>query len=267
LRFVKADPGQIEQVLVNLAVNSRDAMPNGGALTMSIANVDLDERTVLDFDGLAPGKYVQIDVADNGEGMSQDTVSKIFEPFFTTKPEGRGTGLGLATVYGIVRQSGGAIVVQSRVGQGTRFRIVFPESTEPIEGQCESQKATKGKRSEVVLLVEDDELVRRLLATTLRHLGYSVLEASGPQNAIALSRGTAGPVHLLLTDVVMPNMNGRVLAELITRERPTTRVVFMSGYSDDDVLRTGVRLREAMFIQKPFSAEDLAAKLREVLAG
>ena len=265
LGLVRADPGQIEQVLVNLAVNARDAMPTGGTLTMGLTNLDLNERSAFDFDGLTPGKYVLLEVADSGEGMSDETVSKIFEPFFTTKPEGRGTGLGLATVYGIVRQSGGAIVVQSRLGHGTQFRVVFPQCDEPPNYHEEVHKAPSRPQSAVVLLVEDDELVRRLLSTTLRHLGYTVLEASGSEAALALSRGTAGPIHLLLTDVVMPKMNGRQLAELVTRERRATRVLFMSGYSDDDVLRAGVQTRETLFIQKPFSAEVLGAKVREAL--
>ena len=265
LKLVKADPGQIEQVLVNLAINARDAMPDGGKLTMSLSNVELDEHAVRDYEGLAAGRFVQLDVTDTGEGMSSDTVSKIFEPFFTTKPEGKGTGLGLATVYGIVRQSGGGIHVKSSLGEGTRFRVVFPVCDAPPDADHESRKAQAGLQSEVVLLVEDDELVRRLLAATLRALGYSVLEAAGSQPAIALSRGTAGPIHLLLTDVVMPQMNGRRLAELIIKERRGIRVLFMSGYSDDDILRTGVQTRDMPFIQKPFSADDLAAKVRETL--
>jgi CheY-like chemotaxis protein len=267
LKLVKADPGQIEQVLVNLASNARDAMPGGGTLTMSLTNAELDERSVRDYEGLTAGRFVQLDVTDTGEGMSGETVSKIFEPFFTTKPEGKGTGLGLATVYGIVRQSGGGIHVESRLGEGTRFRVVFPVCDAPPDVERESRKAQTGLQSEVVLLVEDDELVRRLLATTLRQLGYHVLEASGSQAALALSRATAGPIHLLLTDVVMPQMNGRLLAELITRERRGIRVLFMSGYSDDDILRTGVLSRETPFIQKPFSADDLAGKVRQTLEG
>jgi PAS domain S-box-containing protein len=265
LKLVRADPGQIEQVLVNLAINARDAMPGGGRLTMSLANAELDERSVRDYEGLTAGRFVQLDVTDTGEGMSGDTVSKIFEPFFTTKPEGKGTGLGLATVYGIVRQSGGGIHVESRLGEGTRFRVVFPVCDAPPDAEPESRKALAGLQSEVVLLVEDDELVRRLLATTLRQQGYNVLEASGSQAALALSRATAGPIHLLLTDVVMPQMNGRLLAELITRERRGIRVLFMSGYSDDEILRTGVQTRVTPFIQKPFSADDLADKVRQTL--
>src|SRR5262245_12002109 len=265
LKLVKADPGQIEQILVNLAINARDAMPDGGKLTMSLMNAELDERSVRDFEGLAAGRFVQLDVTDTGEGMSSDTVSKIFEPVCTTKPEGKGTGLGLATVYGIVRQSGGGIHVESHIGEGTRFRLMFPVCDGPLDADTESRKAQTSLQSEVVLLVEDDELVRRLLATTLRQLGYGVLEASGSQAALALSRSTAGPIHLLLTDVVMPQMNGRLLAELIIRERRGIRVLFMSGYSDDEVLRTGVQTREMPFIQKPFSADDLAAKVRETL--
>ena len=265
LKLVKADPGQIEQVLVNLAINARDAMPDGGRLTMSLTNAELDERSVRDYEGLTAGRFVQLDVTDTGEGMSGDTVSKIFEPFFTTKPEGKGTGLGLATVYGIVRQSGGGIHVESRLGEGTRFRVVFPVCDAPPDAEPESRKALAALQSEVVLLVEDDELVRRLLATTLRQQGYNVLEASGSQAALALSRATAGPIHLLLTDVVMPQMNGRLLAELITRERRGIRVLFMSGYSDDEILRTGVQTRETPFIQKPFSADELAEKVRQTL--
>jgi PAS domain S-box-containing protein len=266
LGLVKADPGQIEQVLINLAVNARDAMPNGGILTMSLTNVELDEREARGFEGLAPGRYVSLDVIDNGTGMSAETVSKIFEPFFTTKAEGKGTGLGLATVYGIVRQSGGAIDVQSRPGHGTRFRIMLPQCEEHIADAPEPRLQQPHSRSEVVLLVEDDDMVRRLLASTLRQQGFTVLEASGAQVALALSRATAGPIHLLLTDVVMPQMNGRRLAELVQRDRRDTRVLFMSGYSDDEVLRAGVSRREAPFIQKPFSAQDLTAKIRETLA-
>jgi len=263
---VKADAGQMEQAIMNLAINARDAMPNGGKLRITLANVELDAESAARYDGLTAGRYVQLDVIDSGIGMSADTLSKIFEPFFTTKDEGKGTGLGLAMVYGLVKQSGGSIEVDSRVGEGTRFRILLPQSDEDDSASRSVPAGTSSHGSEILLLVEDDEVVRELLGMTLRNYGYTVLEASGALAALELSRETEGPIHLLLTDVVMPQMNGRRLAELLRTERTDTRVLFMSGYSDDAVLRAGVQAFEMPFIQKPFSAEALAAKIRETLA-
>ena len=265
LAKVKADPGQIEQAILNLAVNARDAMPNGGRLSITLANVDLDRQAASQIEGLTAGRYVRMDVTDNGIGMSAETVSKIFEPFFTTKEEGKGTGLGLAMVYGLVRQSGGSIEVESRLGAGTRFRIYLPQCDEaPVAKPSPRRESPEG--SETLLLVEDDEVVRELLGATLRKYGYTVLEAPGALAALEVSRSTQGPIHLLLTDVVMPQMNGRRLAEILRIERAGTRVLFMSGYSDDAVPRAGVPTYETPFIQKPFSAEALAVKVREALA-
>jgi PAS domain S-box-containing protein len=268
LARVKADPGQIEQVLVNLAINARDAMPNGGTLRISLATVELDERAASLSKGLTEGRYVRLDVVDNGTGMSAETLSKVFEPFFTTKPEGQGTGLGLAMVYGIVRQSGGSVEVESQPGKGTRFRILLPRCDDVEGARVEESPSRRqsNRGSEILLLVEDDDMVRGLVGTTLRRYGYTVIEAAGALAALEASRSTQGPIHLLLTDVVMPHMNGRRLAELIRTERADTRILFMSGYSDDAILRAGVQTHQMPFIQKPFSAETLAAKIRETLA-
>jgi PAS domain S-box-containing protein len=265
LARVKADPGQIEQVLVNLAINARDAMPNGGKLRMSLATVEPGE-TATSSKGLTKGRYVRLDVVDNGAGMSAETLSRVFEPFFTTKPEGKGTGLGLAMVYGIVRQSGGSVEVESALGEGTRFRILLPRCDDAEDVSVrETPRQRSHRGSEILLLVEDDDMVRGLVGTTLRRHGYTVIEAAGALAALEASRSTPGPIHLLLTDVVMPQMNGRKLAELIHAERADTRILFMSGYPDDAILRAGVQTHQMPFIQKPFSVETLAAKIRETL--
>jgi PAS domain S-box-containing protein len=265
LGWVMADPGQIEQVLVNLAVNARDAMPGGGQLNFALANVHLDDSQGAAL-GVTPGRYVRLEVSDTGCGMPPDVVSRIFEPFFTTKEEGRGTGLGLSTVYGIVQQSGGSIRVESRAGLGTTFQIDLP--------CCERQEAVARRApapvrshagSETVLLVEDDARVRALLATMLRRSGYTVLEAEGGEQGLEITLAHAGSIDLLLTDVVMPTMNGRVLAERLQVLSPGTRVLFMSGYSADATSRAGVQAADVALLQKPFSSATLAAKVREVL--
>ncbi len=264
LGSVKADPGQIEQVLINLAVNARDAMPSGGRLNFALANVHLDDSHSAPL-GLTPGRYVRLEVSDTGCGMPPEVVSRIFEPFFTTKEEGRGTGLGLATVYGIVQQSGGSIRVESRPGHGTTFQIDLPccEAEEAVARRAPAPiRSNSG--SETVLLVEDDARVRTLVATMLRRSGYAVLDADGGERAMEITRDHRGSIDLLLTDVVMPSMNGRVLAERLQALSPGTRVLFMSGYSDDAILRAGVQA-EVAFLQKPFSSAALAAKIREVL--
>lgn len=264
LGSVKADPGQIEQVLINLAVNARDAMPSGGRLNFALANVHLDDSHSAPL-GLTPGRYVRLEVSDTGCGMPPEVVSRIFEPFFTTKEEGRGTGLGLATVYGIVQQSGGSIRVESRPGHGTTFQIDLPRC------ECEEAAARRAPApirsnsgSETVLLVEDDAGVRTLVATMLRRSGYAVLDAEGGERAMEITRDHRGSIDLLLTDVVMPAMNGCALAERLQALSPGTRVLFMSGYSDDTILRAGVQA-EVAFLQKPFSSAALTAKIREVL--
>ena len=264
LGSVKADPGQIEQVLLNLAVNARDAMPGGGRLSFSLANLHLDDGHSAPL-GLTPGRYVRLEVSDTGCGMPPEVVSRIFEPFFTTKEEGRGTGLGLATVYGIVKQSGGSIRVDSRPGHGTTFQIDLPccEGEETASPRAPAPIRSNAG-SETVLLVEDDARVRTLVATMLRRSGYTVLDADGGEKAMEITRDHRGSIDLLLTDVVMPAMNGCVLAERLRALSPGTRVLFMSGYSDDAILRAGIQA-EVAFLQKPFSSAALAAKIREVL--
>jgi PAS domain S-box-containing protein len=265
LARVRADPGQIEQVLLNLAVNARDAMPQGGRLTIALANAELGDSAATVGLRLVPGRYVRIEVSDTGTGIPPEIVPRIFEPFFTTKSDGKGTGLGLATVYGIIQQSGGAIDVESIPGRGTTFRIYLPQcSDDQMDGHAERRPQLSKNGSETVLLVEDDEHVRALVKSMLRRSGYTVLAAAGGELALEIARRHLSPIHLLLTDVVMPNMNGRVLAEHLTALRPDTRVLFMSGYSDDAVLRAGIRTAGTAFIQKPFSIEMLTGKLREV---
>jgi two-component system, cell cycle sensor histidine kinase and response regulator CckA len=265
LGHVRADAGQIEQVLVNLAVNARDAMPSGGQLRIELGNVELDAQRVAHA-GVSPGAYVCLMVSDTGCGMSPDTASHIFEPFFTTKEEGRGTGLGLATAYGIVQQSGGTIEVESQPDEGTVFRIYLPcvADEEPETLAPQAVQVTSGG-AETILLAEDDHNVRTLVATVLRQRGYVVLEAANGERAIELVGTCTTPIHLVLTDVVMPGMSGRMLFERVSALRPDTRVLFMSGYSDDTMLRHGVLTVGAQFIQKPFSMNALAAKVREAL--
>lgn len=265
LGSVLADPGQMEQVLMNLAVNARDAMAGGGTLRIELKNVEFDEEGTAGHQVLRPGPYVGLTVSDTGVGMNSATASRIFEPFFTTKG-GKGTGLGLATVYGIVRQSSGAIEVYSQPGYGTTFRIYLPQVSGEVPAAVRAKAGASTSGSETVLLVEDDDRVRTLVANLLRNSGYTVLVASQGDQAMEIAGRHAGPIQLLLTDVVMPGMSGRQLAERLTGERPDTRVLYMSGYSDDAVLRHGVRSAGTHFIQKPFSMEALAVAIREALA-
>ncbi len=263
---VRADPGQIDQVLVNLAVNARDAMPLGGTLTIETSNADLDAEYVERHLAIGPGRYVLLAVSDTGCGMDTETQSRIFEPFFTTKPEGRGTGLGLSTVYGIVKQSDGYIWVYSEPGRGTTFKIYLPRvdqeatAVEPGEATVEAPRGT-----ETVLLVEDQEMVRDMVREALEMSGYAVLAASGGADALALAAGHRGPIHLLVTDVVMPGMSGRELAERLSTVRPTLRVLFMSGYTDDAISRHGILEEGVTFLQKPFTPDALSRKVRELL--
>ncbi len=263
---VKADPGQLEQVLVNLAVNARDAMPEGGKLTIETANVDLDEgyaRTRVD---LKSGPYVMLAVSDTGCGMSPDVMAQIFEPFFTTKAMGRGTGLGLATVHGIVKQSGGHIEVYSELGQGTTFKIYLPR----VEGAAESRpssRPTPGRHQghETLLLVEDEEIIRRVVRESLRMNGYTVLEAADGSQAIAICEERNQPLDLLITDVIMPLMSGPELVRRVNRVRPDLAVLYISGYTDRALIHQGMREAGTAFLQKPFTPDTLARKVREVL--
>ncbi len=229
---VRADPGQIEQILVNLAVNARDAMPDGGELRIDLCDVEFDQADAPPRAGLEPGRYVRLAVSDSGSGIAPEVISHIFEPFFTTKPEGMGTGLGLATVYGIAKQNGGSVEVESSATRGTTFRVYFPR----IDAAQATVRAGRTPRpveraSETVLLVEDDDRVRGLVATVLRKRGFTVLVASRGEEALEIVRGHAAPIHLLLSDIVMPGMSGRVVAARVTELRPETRVLLMSGYA------------------------------------
>jgi len=264
---VKADPGQVEQVIVNLAVNARDAMPEGGKLTIETANAELDESYTRGHIDVLPGPYVMLAVSDTGAGMDRETLSHVFEPFFTTKEEGKGTGLGLATVYGIVKQSGGHIVVSSEPGQGTTFKIYLPRIE--AAGELPARGSTVEEMpqgTETILLVEDDAVVCKLVHEMLQSSGYTVLEASGAREALAVGeRYVPRPIHLLLADVVMPEMSGPQLADRLGHVYPKMKVLYMSGYTDAAVMRHGKLNANAAYLQKPFAPEVLARRVREVL--
>ena len=265
---IKADPGQVEQIIMNLVVNARDAMPKGGRLTIETRNMTIGEEVRLDAVGVAPGSYVLLAVRDNGHGMDAETRSHLFEPFFTTKEKGKGTGLGLSTVYGIVKQSGGSIIVESAPGRGTTFRIYFPRVEQEVPGPTGAVEAIDPVRGrETILLVEDEPSVRGLVHQTLRLHGYTVLEARHGIEALLTSAKYVGPIHLLLTDVVMPQMSGPEVAEKILTVRPGIKVLYMSGYPDHPVFDQGGVSRQTGFLPKPFSPHVLAQKVREVLNG
>lgn len=266
LEQIHADPGQIEQVLVNLVVNSRDAMPHGGTLTIETANFEINQEFAGKHLGLATGKYVALTVSDDGCGMDEKTRARIFEPFFTTKEKGRGTGLGLSTVYGIVKQSGGNVWVYSEPGQGTVFKVFLPQFEQEIEAPVKPLIDLVAPRgSETILLVEDEDVVRGLARQILEQAGYHVLDARCGDEAIRLCREVPEPIDLLLTDVVMPEASGKEVAERLTKLRPATRVLYMSGYTDDAIVHHGVVDSDVEFIQKPFTPVALAQKVREVL--
>jgi signal transduction histidine kinase/ActR/RegA family two-component response regulator len=263
---VKADPGQIEQVLMNLAVNARDAMPEGGTLTLETANAVLDGAFAASHPGARPGTYTVLSVTDTGTGMSEDVRSHAFEPFFTTKDAGKGTGLGLATAYGIVKQSDGYITVESEPGRGTTFRIYFPRAEGAAAASASGRHPVVAPRgAETILLVEDESSVRRLARKILESQGYNVLDAGSGEKALEIAHAHDGEIHLVATDVIMPGMNGRVLWDHVRPLRPEARVLFMSGYTDDAIARHGVLESDTAFLQKPFTSQELAAKVREVL--
>ncbi len=263
---VRVDPGQLEQVILNLAVNARDAMPRGGRLTIETSDVVLDDGYARQHNGVQPGAYVMLAMSDTGAGMSEEVRAHIFEPFYTTKEKGKGTGLGLATVYGIVRQSGGNIWVYSELGRGTIFKMYFPRVEAPAEtlrGRTSLGDFPRG--TETVLLAEDAEQVRALAREFLEGLGYRVLEANDVQHAIELAQRHEGPIEALVTDLVMPQMGGRELAQRLAELRPTIRVLYMSGYTDEMITGGEGLAPGVAFLQKPFTREVLARKMRELL--
>ncbi|HET8644508.1 MAG TPA: PAS domain S-box protein, partial [Vicinamibacteria bacterium] len=263
---VRADPGQVEQVLMNLAVNARDAMPRGGRLTIETAEYEIDEAYARLHPELSVGRYVMLAVSDTGEGMTPEVRARIFEPFFTTKEVGKGTGLGLATVHGIVRQSGGHVWVYSEVGQGTTFKILLPRADQEAPAEVgEAPRPALPGGTETVLVVEDEAGLRGLIGECLQGAGYTVLEAPDGLSALEVSDRHPGAIDLLLTDTVMPGMTGRELAETLLVRRPGVAVLFTSGYTDDTVVLRGVLAEEMDFLQKPFTLEALARTVREVL--
>ncbi len=263
---VKVDPGQIEQVILNLAVNAKDAMPNGGKLTIETARADLDEAYTRSHIAVIPGQYVMLSVSDTGVGMSPEIKERIFEPFFTTKDTDKGTGLGLSTVYGIVKQSSGNIWVYSELNQGTTFKIYLPREAEPLEEIRENRSEEDlPYGSETVLVVEDEEELRKLAVQILQKQGYKVLEAPQGEEALLISQKYEGPIHLLVTDVVMPGMSGRDLSERLTPLRPEVRTLYMSGHTSSAIIHHGVLEPGANLLQKPFTLQALTRKAREVL--
>ena len=262
---VRADKGQLDQVILNLVVNARDAMPQGGKLTVACSIVDLDVEYARDHAGVTPGPYVMLSVNDTGVGMSKATQARAFEPFFTTKDQGKGTGLGLSTVFGIVKQSGGHIWLYSEPGMGTTFKIYLPQVKATVDPSRDTSLLPVVGGHETILLVEDEDQVRNVAMTILKQLGYRVLEAATPEQALALCVDHKGRIDLLLTDVVMPRLSGREVADRVSILRPDLAVLFMSGYTDDAMLQHGVLDEGMAFVQKPLTPAVLARKVREVL--
>jgi two-component system cell cycle sensor histidine kinase/response regulator CckA len=266
LDAVTADPGRLEQVIMNLVVNARDAMPNGGNLIIETGTVRLNESFSAKQLGVEPGQYVTISITDSGIGMSEEVQSHLFEPFFTTKNPGRGTGLGLATAYGITRQSGGAIGIVSELGKGTTARIYLPLAVEKSPAQAERTTSAKPSNgAETILLVEDETRVRKLILGVLTGRGYKVMEATRGQEALRMARQHKGTIHLAVVDVVMPEMSGPDFIKQIAPQRPDMRVLYISGYTDEAIVHHGIAESGVAFLQKPFMPDALAAKVREVL--
>jgi two-component system cell cycle sensor histidine kinase/response regulator CckA len=265
LGTIKVDPTQIEQVLMNLAVNARDAMPEGGKITIETANVEIDETYARQHPSAKPGPYVMLAMSDTGFGIDKEIQSRIFEPFFSTKEAGKGTGLGLSTVFGIVKQSAGSIGVYSELGHGTTFKIYFPRYEEaPVVIQEEKAEPLRGG-SETLLLVDDAAPLRELTRQLLEDCGYTVLDSGNPAEAIRIAGQHNGPLPLVITDVIMPGLSGPALAKRLTAARPETRVLYTSGYADDAVVKHGMIGPNCAFLEKPFTRDDLVRKVRDLL--
>jgi len=267
LGATKADPGQIEQVVMNLVVNARDAIKGGGRITIETANVDLDNEYVRTHPGARPGPHIMLAVSDTGEGISADIMPHIFEPFFTTKEVGKGTGLGLSTVYGIVRQSGGNVFVYSQPGRGTTFKVYLPRVDEPAPAAPPPPHRKVRSGAETVLLVEDEPALRELIRIALTGNGFTVLDAGSPADALTVCRTHTAPLHLLITDIIMPGMDGPSLAKQVLQERPEIKVLYMSGYATNFIMHDGIVDPGTNFLEKPFHPATLLAKVREVLDG
>jgi CheY-like chemotaxis protein len=266
LQPTRLDPTQLDQVLMNLAINARDAMPHGGQLTIETANIELSAEYAASRSDCTAGPHVMLAITDTGTGMTAEVQSRIFEPFFTTKGVGRGTGLGLATVLGIVQQSGGCIHVYSEANLGTTFKVYFPAVASPIDRAERPAPVLESRGSETVLLVEDDAPVREIALNTLRERGYRILAAVDGVDALRVAAEHDGAIDMLLTDVVMPNASGPELATAIRERYPHVRVLFMSGYTDDAVVRHGLLSADVAFIQKPYAPSILARRVRETLS-
>jgi two-component system cell cycle sensor histidine kinase/response regulator CckA len=262
--LVRADPHQLEQVIMNLTLNARDAMPSGGTIVLSSEGSLIGEDSARQFPELGPGRYVVLAVSDTGVGMDEDTLKKIFDPFFTTKGIGKGTGLGLSTSYGIVKQSGGHITASSELGRGSTFKIFLPASSEfPVHG-VEMPPGEKTTGSESILVVEDEEAVRKMIEMVLTQAGYAVHSESGPPSAIRYAQ-MADRLDFLITDVILPGMSGKSMADAIMEKHPGMKVLFISGYTEDSIVQHGVLAEGISFLQKPFQPRVLAAKVREIL--
>jgi two-component system, cell cycle sensor histidine kinase and response regulator CckA len=265
LGHIRADPNQLSQVILNLAANARDAMPTGGRLLIETANVQIDDSYVERHGLPRAGPHVLLAVSDTGVGMDKETVERIFEPFFTTKARGQGTGLGLSSVYGIVKQSGGDIWAYSEPGLGTTFKVYLPQENTAVVPLETAEPTQVPDGVETVLVVEDESAVRALVCAALEQHGYTVLQATGGDAALQVSSAHPGPIDLVVTDLVMPGMSGRQLAGQLSQVRPQARVLYMSGYTDDVALRHGLVDRTVPYLQKPFTPAALAQKVREVL--
>ena len=263
--LVKTDPGQLQQVIVNLAVNARDAMPQGGRLTLETSDVVLDAAFARLHPSVQPGPHVLLSVSDTGHGMDAATQKRVFEPFFTTKPLGQGTGLGLATVYGIVKQSGGTIWVESEVGRGTTFKVYLPRTEDVEEADPNGVAARAPGGTESVLLIEDEGPVREFVYKVLSRRGYTVHAVANPLKALDYAQAHRAPIDLVLSDVMLPHMSGREVVTQIQQLHPESRVLFMSGYTDHAIVHDGVLDPGTAFLQKPFTADALLRKVREVL--